>query len=319
MSARRRLALCVVDDDAAELARFRKYLKEYFDIGIGSSVEDSQKDLEQRHQRKPDLFVLDMYFPTKVNTDADRAALDQKWEDYCAAEGKWKTALLQLGQSLKGGRALAKQVRSLGKRFVFITRKGNLNDGIEAYEQIGALSVIRKPDPPLSVGAPRSKKQTQKARDHAMKELANNVRDEIKSAVQRAVPALSKKAFVAMWYDKQVVPAYECGIDPAIRAAGYKPVLIKNKEHINKIDDEITAEINRSAFLIADFTGHRGGVYFEAGYAMGRGVPVIFTCRKDQMRKLHFDVRQYNCIDWKTPSELKRRLRKRIGKGLRGP
>ena len=48
MSARRRLALCVVDDDAAELARFRKYLKEYFDIGIGSSVEDSQKDLEER-------------------------------------------------------------------------------------------------------------------------------------------------------------------------------------------------------------------------------------------------------------------------------
>ena len=122
-----------------------------------------------------------------------------------------------------------------------------------------------------------------------------------------------------MWYDKQAVPAYERGIDPAIRAAGYKPVLIKNKEHINKIDDEITAEINRSAFLIADFTGHRGGVYFEAGYAMGRGVPVIFTCRKDQMKKLHFDVRQYNCIDWKTPGELKRRLRKRIGKALRGP
>ena len=319
MSTKRKLALCVVDDDPDELARFERYMKKEFYIGIGSSVDDAQRDLESKHKRKPDLFVLDMYFPTKVNNDADRAALDQRWEEFCAAEEKLKTALLQLGQSLKGGRALAKQVRALGKRFVFITRKGNLNDGIEAYEHIGALSVIRKPDPPISVGAPRSKKQTKKARDHAMKELANNIRDEIKSAVQRAVPALSKKAFVAMWYDKQAVPAYERGIDPAIRAAGYKPALIKNKEHINKIDDEITAEINRSAFLIADFTGHRGGVYFEAGYAMGRGVPVIFTCRKDQMKKLHFDVRQYNCIDWKTPSELKRRLRKRIGKALRGP
>ena len=73
-----------------------------------------------------------------------------------------------------------------------------------------------------------------------------------------------------MWYDKQVVPAYKRRIDPAIHAAGYKPVLIKNKEHINKIDDEITAEINRSAFLIADFTCHRAGVYFEAGYAISR-------------------------------------------------
>ena len=148
-----------------------------------------------------------------------------------------KTALFQFGQSLKGGRALAKQARSLAKRFCFITRKGNLNDEIEAYEHIGALSVIRKPDPPLSVGAARSKKQTKKARDHAMKEPANNIRDEIKSAVQRAVPALSKKGIRAMWYDKQVVPAYKRRIDPAIHAAGYKPVLIKNKEHINKIDD----------------------------------------------------------------------------------
>ena len=57
-----------------------------------------------------------------------------------------------------------------------------------------------------------------------------------------------------MWYDKQVVPAYKRRIDPAIQAAGYKPVLIKNKEHINKIDDEITAEINRSAFLIAQIS-----------------------------------------------------------------
>ena len=40
-------------------------------------------------------------------------------------------------------------------------------------------------------------------------------------------------------------------------------------EHINKIRDEIISQITRSKFLIADFTGHRGGVYFEAGLAMG--------------------------------------------------
>ena len=84
-------------------------------------------------------------------------------------------------------------MRALGKRFVFITRKGNLNDGIEADEHIGALSVIRKPDPPISVGAPRSKKQTKKARDHAMKELANNIRDEIKSASNGQCPRYLKR------------------------------------------------------------------------------------------------------------------------------
>ena len=39
-------------------------------------------------------------------------------------------------------------------------------------------------------------------------------------------------------------------------------------EHVDRIDDRIFLEINRSNFLIADFTGHRPGVYFEAGYAL---------------------------------------------------
>jgi hypothetical protein len=65
----------------------------------------------------------------------------------------------------------------------------------------------------------------------------------------------------------------------------------KADEHINKIGDEIISQIRRSKFLIADFTGHRGGVYFEAGLAMGLGLPVFWTCRRDDLDKLHFDIR----------------------------
>src|SRR5712672_2679134 len=36
-----------------------------------------------------------------------------------------------------------------------------------------------------------------------------------------------------------------------------------------RFGDEIISQIRRSKFLIADFTGRRGGVYFEAGLAMG--------------------------------------------------
>ena len=88
--------------------------------------------------------------------------------------------------------------------------------------------------------------------------------------------------------------------------------VIRTKEHTNKIDDEIISEIKRSTFLIADFTGHRGGVYFEAGIAMGLGVPVIWTCRKDDIANLHFDIRQYNCIAWTEPDNLAKQLKKRI-------
>jgi hypothetical protein len=34
--------------------------------------------------------------------------------------------------------------------------------------------------------------------------------------------------------------------------------------------------------------------------------------KKDEMEKLHFDIRQYNCIDWQTPEELAGRLQPRI-------
>jgi hypothetical protein len=122
----------------------------------------------------------------------------------------------------------------------------------------------------------------------------------------------SSQAFVAMWFDPSLNRAWSDGFQKGISAAGYKSLRIDNKEHANKICDEIISEIRRSRFVVADYTGHRGGVYYEAGYAAGRNLPVILTCRKDQIDELHFDIRQYNCIDWETPEELARRLQVRI-------
>lgn len=122
----------------------------------------------------------------------------------------------------------------------------------------------------------------------------------------------SKQAFIAMWFNPQMDSAAENGIKKAISDAGYTPVRIDQKEHNNKIDDEIIAEIKRSKFVVADFTGHRGGVYFEAGYAMGLGKPVIWTCRKGDLENLHFDTRQYSHIVWETEEELYKKLFNRI-------
>src|SRR5262249_1382556 len=71
-------------------------------------------------------------------------------------------------------------------------------------------------------------------------------------------------------------------------------------------------EIRRSAFLVADFTEHRQNVYFETGFAIGLARQVVWTCRKDQIKDLHFDIRQYNCIDWKDAADLAKRLQVRI-------
>jgi nucleoside 2-deoxyribosyltransferase len=137
----------------------------------------------------------------------------------------------------------------------------------------------------------------------------------------RKVNADSEQCFVAMWFDDSIVPIYDEVIAKAILDAGYRPHRVDRREHNEKIDDEIIAQIRRSRFIVADFTDHRSGVYYEAGFAKGLGLEVILTCRKDDIENLHFDVRQYNCIDWeasKLPVFMKRltdRIESVLGSG----
>lgn len=130
------------------------------------------------------------------------------------------------------------------------------------------------------------------------------------------VNPLSDQAFVAMWFDDQMTDVYVDGIQRAIEGAGYKSMVINGKEHNNKIDDEIVAEIRRSRFVIADFTSEpnkpRGGVYYEAGFAQGLGIDVIWTCREDLIDQVHFDTRQFNHIVWSDPNDLYKKLKVRI-------
>ncbi len=139
----------------------------------------------------------------------------------------------------------------------------------------------------------------------------------------------STQAFVAMWFNLAMDDAYKFGLQVGIKNAGYQALRIDTVEHNNKIDDQIIAEIRRSRFVVADFTCElasiktsngsdrndaiaRGGVYYEAGFAQGLGIPVIWTCREDCINFAHFDTRQFNHITWKTPAELATKLTNRI-------
>lgn len=124
----------------------------------------------------------------------------------------------------------------------------------------------------------------------------------------------SQLGFCAMWFDDTVKPIWTDAIHPAILAAGYEPKRIDEHHHNNRIDDEIIALIRRSKFVVADFTGQRGGVYFEAGFALGMNLPVVWTVRKSELSSVHFDNRQYNFVTWEENNlpEFKLNLQYRI-------
>lgn len=118
----------------------------------------------------------------------------------------------------------------------------------------------------------------------------------------------SDQAFVAMSFSENLKPAWEKGFYPALDKAGYSPYRVDNVLHNEKICVKIMAEIKNSRFLVADVTEQKSGVYFEAGYAIGLGIPVIWAAKKDEEKNLHFDTRQYNHILWTDEMDLARKL-----------
>lgn len=147
----------------------------------------------------------------------------------------------------------------------------------------------------------------------------------------------SKQCFVAMWFDDSTASLYEC-IQKAVTGnpkadknskefgANYNIMKIDEKEHLNYIPAEIISEIKRSKFLIADLSGYRGGVYYEAGFAEGLGIPVILTCSQKWFEKhtdnngiphegVHFDLKQKNILIWEEDKldKFQRKLVARIG------
>jgi hypothetical protein len=118
--------------------------------------------------------------------------------------------------------------------------------------------------------------------------------------------------FVAMSFSSAMSGLFDGAIEPAVRQAGYEPFRVDRKEHTNSIDDEIVGIIHKSRFMVADFTGQRAGVYFEAGMMTGLGRNVIWMCDGQELNKVHFDVRQRNFINWESQEDARQRLFKRI-------
>ena len=118
-----------------------------------------------------------------------------------------------------------------------------------------------------------------------------------------------KNALVAMKFGDDTIPLREA-IREGASKAGYNAVFIDEVQHNDFITPELLKYIRDSKFVIADLTHQNNGAYFEEGYAMGLGKPVIQLCKEGT--KLHFDIAQKNTIMWKNEEEIPQRLSDRI-------
>lgn len=145
------------------------------------------------------------------------------------------------------------------------------------------------------------------------------------------------QAFVAMWFHPDMDEVYDKGIYPVLDACGYKPYRVDRAANLDRVDSKVVAEIRRSRLMICDVTGERPSVHYEAGFAQGLGIPVIWCCdgtrtayfppdgtmaphmteayepvEKFWKDRRHFDTQQFPHIFWENAEHLRIRLTEMI-------
>ena len=117
--------------------------------------------------------------------------------------------------------------------------------------------------------------------------------------------------FVAMSFREEQEPAlvdYYQAMERAVESTGLLIVLQRMDlvEGDYEISQEIMNKIGEADVVITDFTLNSPNVYFELGYARGRGKRIIQTARKDT--DLEFDVRSWRTLIYRNATELEQKI-----------
>ncbi len=111
----------------------------------------------------------------------------------------------------------------------------------------------------------------------------------------------TRNAFMAMKFrDPQLDRVLKNCFQPAAARAGFALKPLNEEPAAGLIDNQIRAAIRTARFVVADLSHDNDGAYFEAGFAEGLGVPVIYTCEADKFdrEKTHFDTNHMVTVLW---------------------
>lgn len=107
---------------------------------------------------------------------------------------------------------------------------------------------------------------------------------------------------------RDVETLFDEAILPATRECGLEAKRVDLTEGRETITERILQLIDTASLVIADLTYERPNCYFEAGYTQGKGIPLIYTARKDHDprrsgrkdgdSRVHFDLDTYKITYW---------------------
>jgi len=111
----------------------------------------------------------------------------------------------------------------------------------------------------------------------------------------------SRTAFMAMKFgDAELNGVVDQCFRPAVSRAGFELRVLTDQQRAGLIDDQMRAALISARFVVADLTHDSFGAYWEAGFADGRGLPVIYTCKRTKWddAKTHFDTNHMTTVIW---------------------
>jgi hypothetical protein len=187
--------VCIVDDDSKEVERAKRYLQgSNFFVGAGQSVEAAIQDLQrQGGPKRPHVFLVDMYGPEERSDPTADQKLAESRAKYLKEEARFYSNLDSIGQTTKRGFRNVGLVRSKYKLcripVAFFTRKGTLDNVLDAYEQFPECPVLKKPDPGpnriLSASQNLTGNELDQLYDEAFEEAKSRIAEDIELVVQR--------------------------------------------------------------------------------------------------------------------------------------
>ena len=157
-----RLEVCFIDDDAEfEIPLFARAFSDTFDVVAGTGLAQCLAEMEGRGAWVPDLFVLDLYFPSaepdraavealsasRLDLPADGASIRAAYGNHLKAGQRYRAVLGAWALGPEGGLALAGDVHAAFPNvpIVFYSRKATSDDILDCLSLQGVVDVIAKP------------------------------------------------------------------------------------------------------------------------------------------------------------------------------
>lgn len=196
--------ICFIDDDEHfEIPLFVKTFGEEFDLITATNFGECCRRIDERGNWTPDLFVLDLYFPSGLaDTQAvrllvsqpsenpnDQGEIRQAYMNYLAAKSRLEVVLAAWKQGPEGGIRLAAQIhaRYPDVPIVFYSRKATAEDVLRCMAQDGVLDVISKPTGRDDSDTEDKTREMKDGLSSKFREMMNPAVAQQRAAVQQAV------------------------------------------------------------------------------------------------------------------------------------